>query len=116
MARTLSSTVKTRKLRKTILRSIYYGQRLPQNIVDSEAREISVELNSLVLGGFVKRADDKLELTESGRNLIYKLNGGHRPPMIDLPMEEMLPKAEQREFIVGGSLAEAIFREVSLGE
>ena len=116
MARTLPTPIKMKRLRRAILRSIYYRQNLPHRIVVLSSRIISAELSALRLSGFVRRGPERLELTEAGRNLLVELSGGRLPEMIDLQSTDLLPIVNEREFIVGGSLAETIFREVSLGE
>jgi len=116
MARTLPPSVKIKILRKAILRSMYYRQNLPKHLINQNSQLISAELNSLLLSGFVRRGSERLELTEVGKRLLIDLHGGKLPEMIYLQSSDLLPRVKTREFIVGGSLAESIFREVSLGE
>ena len=116
MARSVSPTVSSKRIRMAILRSIYFKQNLPREVVESSGMLVASELNALQLSGFVRKVEGGMVLTETGYTHLRELFRGGRPKMIDMPHDAMLPEQQTRELIVGRSLANAIVREVSLGE
>ena len=116
MARTVSPTVRSKRVRMAILRSVYFKQNLPREVLESNAMLVASELNALQLSGFVRKGEGGMALTETGYTYLRELFRGGLPKMIDIPRDAMLPEQQTRELIVGRSLANAIVREVSLGE
>ena len=117
MARAVSPKNEVKRLRFLILRSLFYNQDLPSQLVyGRQSRFVSSEMNALTELKLIKKTGDGLRLTDLGREYLYRLTSGRKPPMIDLEPDSVLPRKKRKEYIVRSSLAAGIFREVRNGE
>lgn len=118
MAGAVSQKNKVKKTRFLILRSLYYSQSLPSNLLyQSDKINLSSEIAAVVELKLVRRdPSGTLMLTDLGREYLFKISGNRKPAMIDLDSDMLLPKEKREQFIVRNSLAADIFRKVRGGE
>lgn len=117
MARTISAQGEVNRLRFLILRSLFYKQGLPSDLVyGPKSAGVSSEMNAITELQLARRTREGLEITSLGQEYLYKLSGNKKPPLIDAASSVVLPRKKRKEFIVRSSLAAEIFREVRNGE
>lgn len=118
MARTISTKAQVRRVRFLILRSLYYRQGLPAQLLHGLSKTtLSAEISALTeLKLIRKERSGTIQLTELGREYLFKMSGNRKPPMIDIQEDALLPKHRRKQFTVRSSLAAEIFREVRNGE
>lgn len=116
MARTISAPIGADQVTRAILRAVYYNQELPAYILTVGTEQLAAFIKAVRAQGYIAPGRNRLVLTDLGRARLKKLSKGRLPPMIDFPIEDMIPKSAEREFIVGRSLASAIAKQVSAGE
>lgn len=116
MARTVPSPQKLRQIRNSILRSVYFRQKLPVDTFRNGVGWVSAEMTVLVNQGLLVDIEGTFELTELGRASLFKMNRGRPPKMISMKREIFDRSKAGQNFIVGRSLADEIFREVSFND
>jgi len=116
VASSIPSPEKLRQIKSSILRSVYFRQRLPKDSLEVGVSWIDAELTVLVKQGLIVDKDGAFELTHLGRTSLFKMNRGRRPRMIAMKRDMFNQAKTERDFIVGRSLADEIFREVSVND
>ncbi len=116
MARTLPEASALSSRDRELLRAIYYRQQLPHDLLALGVTALSSRLQVLEMAGYVKKTSEQIMLTDAGQLALLRMYGGRKPPMIDTLTEAQLdPKDRRSQYVVGGSLASKLAREVSGG-
>jgi hypothetical protein len=117
MASAISAKAITKKIQFQILRSIYYNQALPKEVLHRHSADrLSAEISALSHLKLIRRDAGKFTLTELGRGHLFRISGNRKPPMVDLDESLLIKKNEPISFLVRSSLAAEIYSEVSNGE
>lgn len=117
MARTVPKTKALSFRDRELLRAIFYRQQLPHDLLALGTTVLSSRLQVLEMAGYLKKTSGQLALTDAGQLALMRMYGGQKPPMIDTWRQAQLdPKDRKSQFVVGGSLASKLAREVSGGE
>ena len=94
MARTISKMTLTQEVDYLILRSVMYQQRLPAELYLMTAN-VSERLRVLSKLEYLNLESSSTKLTETGIKYLLRLNGGIRPPMIDVKTEALMSELER---------------------
>jgi len=84
----------TQEIDFLILRSVMYRQRLPTELFDMSVN-VSERLRVLSNLEYLNLDSHPAKLTEIGKKYLFRLNGGIKPPMIDLKIEALMTKSER---------------------
>jgi hypothetical protein len=117
MASSISKTKTLNEQDRAILRSIYFRQKLPLELLKFNSALLAQRIKLMEMSGLIGRDGDNYRLTDVGVIALRKFYGGKKPPMIDFKRGARLDhKARKRQFVVGSSLASEIAREVRFSD